>query len=189
METKRYTTVAITLHWLIAVMIVALAAAGIYMHNLPLSHPDKFALYQMHKSFGITVLLLSVARLGWRLAHPAPPLPAHMKDWERTLARISHVSFYVLIIAIPLAGWAMVSASTFNIPTKLFGVIPWPHLPVLSTLENKKPVEDALKEVHELLAFAALGLMAIHAGAALKHHFVDKDDVLARMLPFLRPKG
>ncbi|MEM6850083.1 MAG: cytochrome b [Pseudomonadota bacterium] len=189
METKRYTSVAIALHWLIAFSIVGMAAAGLYMTQLPLTHPNKFDLYQLHKSFGITVLLLSAARLGWRLTHPAPPLPSGMKDWERTAARFTHIAFYVLIIAIPFAGWAMVSASVYNIPTKLYGFIPWPHLPVLNALDNKEPVEEALKGIHEYLAFAALGLLVVHAGAALKHHFVNKDDVLTRMVPFLRPKS
>ena len=189
MASSRYTAVAIGLHWLIAALIVGLFAVGLYMHNLPLSHPDKFWLYQTHKSFGITVLLLSLVRLGWRLTHPAPRLPENMAAWERALARGTHVAFYILIIAIPLAGWAMVSASVFNIETKLFGVVPWPHLPVLSTLENKKPVEEALKEVHEYLAFAAIGLLVLHAAAALKHHFVNRDDVLTRMIPFLAKKG
>ena len=185
----RYGAVAIALHWTIAVLIVGLIAVGVYMHELPLSHPDKFKLYQLHKSFGITVLLLSLARLVWRLTHPAPPLPDDMADWEKGIARATHFIFYALIIVTPLVGWAMVSASVFNIDTKLFGVIPWPHLPVLSTLENKEPVEEALKGAHELLGFAITGLLALHIAAALKHHFVNKDDVLTRMIPFLRPKG
>lgn len=182
----RYTRVAITLHWLIAFLILGQIAGGLYMHNLPNTAENKFALYQLHKSFGITVLLLSLARLGWRLTHAAPPAPNTMPDWQKLGARVSHIGFYVLMIGTPLLGWAMVSASPWGIPTKLFGAIPWPHLPVFSTLENKEPVEEILKEMHEVAAFAIIGLLVLHIAAALKHQFADKDGVLARMLPFLK---
>ncbi|MEO1014383.1 MAG: cytochrome b [Pseudomonadota bacterium] len=189
-EASGYTSVAVALHWLIAVMILGQIAGGVYMSGLPLGS-EKFQLYQMHKSFGITVLLLSLARLGWRLTHPAPPLPVDMKDWERRVARVSHIAFYALMIGVPLGGWAVVSSSPLadSVPTKLFGVIPWPHLPFFSGVADRETLSESIAGMHEFFAFATLALMALHVCAALRHHFVQKDAVLTRMIPFLRPRG
>jgi cytochrome b561 len=182
-STDRYGLVAMLLHWLIAALIVGMLALGLTMVRLTPGSALQFELYQLHKSIGITILALSLVRLGWRLGNPTPPLPAAMAPWERMLARATHVGFYGLMVALPLSGWMMVSASAWNIPTMLFGVVHLPHLPVLSTLENKKPVEDVLKEVHELLGWSILLLLALHVAGALKHHLMLKDDVLVRMLP------
>lgn len=177
----RYSAVAIVLHWLIALAIVTLVVIGIVMTGLPDTElTRKFTLYQWHKSLGITVLLLSLLRLAWRLTHRPPPLPDTLKPWERLAARATHIGFYVLIIVIPLLGWAMVSASPYNIPTVLYGEIPWPHLPV------PKSAFEAFKAGHVWLAFGAVALLVLHVAAALKHHYILKDDVLARMLPFMR---
>ena len=183
---ERYSTVAILLHWLIAVMIIGMVVMGIYMTGLPDARmSEKFELYQLHKSFGITVLLLSLIRLGWRLTHRAPPLPAEMPGWEQWAARLTHVAFYLLMIGIPLSGWAMVSASPWNLPTVLFGTIDWPHLPYFSTVADKPATEGMLKDLHEALAFGTVALLLLHVAAALKHHFIEGDDVLARMLPLI----
>ena len=180
----RYSAVAILLHWLIALAIIALLVMGIVMTGLPDTDLAlKFGLYQWHKSVGITVLLLSLLRLLWRLTHRPPPLPGNLRPWERLAARVTHVGFYVLIIVIPLLGWAMVSASPYNIPTVLYGEISWPHLPV------PKSAFEGFKAGHVWLAFGAVGLLALHVAAALKHHYILKDDVLARMLPFAGRKG
>lgn len=183
----RYTSVAIGLHWLIAFLILAQIAGGLYMHNLP-NGPDKFELYQLHKSFGITILSLSILRLAWRLTHPTPGLPEGMKNWERTAARVTHFGFYALMIGVPLGGWALVSASPLadSVPTLLFGVIPWPHMPFFGGVEDRKALAEIIAEMHEYGAFTILGLFALHVAAALKHHFVNKDGVLGRMIPFLR---
>ncbi len=182
---ERYATIAIILHWVIALMIIGQIAGGIYMHNLPATSL-KFELYQWHKSFGITILLLSFARLAWRLSHKPPPLPANMPDWERLAARATHIGFYVLMIGMPLAGWMMVSASPKDVPTVLFDVIPWPHLPGVPRSEG---AEDLFAEIHKILAFMTVGLLVLHIAAALKHHFVNKDDVLAGMLPLVKKRG
>lgn len=180
---QRYGSVAIVLHWLIAFAILGLLILGTVMVRLTPGSSLQFELYQWHKSVGITVLALSLLRLGWRLIHPPPALPVTLRPWERALARFTHVGFYVLMLALPVSGWMMVSASTWNIPTVLYGTVPLPHLPVLDTLENKKPVEDALKEVHEWLAITIAALLVLHVAGALKHHFVLRDDTLLRMLP------
>ncbi len=174
----QYTAIAKALHWIIALMIIVQIPAGIWMHAMAFSD-TKFLMYQMHKSFGLVVLTLSLFRLYWRLTHRPPALPSGMKGWERLGAQFSHIAFYVVIIGIPLTGWLMVSASTTGIDTKLFFVIPIPHWPV--------PVSEASEEfftaAHEWIAKATIGLIFLHVGAALKHHFKDRDDVLTRMLP------
>jgi cytochrome b561 len=142
--------------------------------------PQRFEIYQWHKSFGIVVLLLSVFRLIWRLTHKAPALPDGMKPWETAAAKFTHIGFYALMIGVPLLGWAMVSASTLPIENQLFYLIPLPDLPGVSA---SKAAEARLKTLHEIGAKLILVLFVLHVGAALKHHFVARDDVLQRMLP------
>ena len=180
---ERYGPVAILLHWIIALAIVALLALGAVMVRLTPGSSLQFDVYQLHKSLGITVLVLSLLRLAWRLFNSPPPLPANLEPWETALARVTHVGFYVLMIALPFSGWMMVSASVWNIPTVVFGAFTLPHLPVLGDLQNKKPVEEALKEVHEALAIGMFVLLMLHVAGALKHQFVLRDDTLARILP------
>ena len=180
--TARYTPVAITLHWIIAVLILGQIAGGLYMSNLPEGDPALYDLFQLHKSFGVVILLLSLGRLGWRLTHPAPALPEGMKPWEKTVAAATHWIFYGLMIGVPVLGWAVVSASPLQFPTVVFDLVPWPHLP----LPHSGEVAGVFSELHEIAAFATLGLFVLHVGAALKHHIKDKDDVLTRMVPFLK---
>jgi cytochrome b561 len=172
-----YTGVAIGLHWLIAFAIIGAFALGLYMSDLPLS-PLKLKLYSWHKWAGVTIFLFVVLRLGWRMLHRPPELPAAMPAWQRQAAAATHVLLYLLMLAVPLSGWLMSSAKGFQ--TVWFGVLPLPDL-----VGKSKELGDLLKEVHELLNFSMAALVVAHLGAALKHHFVDRDDVLARMLPFL----
>lgn len=183
-KTNRYSKVAIWLHWLIALLIIGQLVGGKVMTWMGPT-TLKFELYQYHKSFGIMILLLSLLRLLWRLGHKPPALPAGMKTWERRAASISHKAFYVLMIGIPLSGWAMVSASTLNIKTKLFKTVPWPHIPGIPQSEG---LGTSLKTAHEYLAILVFLLLAMHIGAALKHHFKNKDDVLSRMIPWIKPR-
>jgi cytochrome b561 len=184
----RYGTVAVTLHWLIAIGIIGMLILGKYMADLPNSDPSKFDLIQLHKSFGISILGLSGLRLLWRLVNKVPPLPAHMPAWERYAAHASHVLLYVLIIGIPITGWMMVSASPLGIPTIYFGQFEIPHLPGLQGFADQHAAEQQLRDTHELLGDVMIGLLVIHVGAALKHHLWDRDDVLLRMLPFTKTK-
>ena len=181
----RYTLVAIIFHWVIALGIAALAVLGLVMAHVKLEPMRLFQLYQLHKSIGITVLLAAVLRLGWRLAHRPPPLPEAMAPLERTAARSVHLALYVALFALPLTGWALVSSSVLSIPTVLYGVIPWPDLPVLPTLADKAPIETVLKLVHAYGAYTLIALVGVHAAAALRHHFIIKDAVLIQMLPVL----
>lgn len=182
----RYTSIAITLHWLIAVAILTQLTAGLWMTTAikePHTRAFAFQVYQWHKALGLTVLVLSIARLLWRLTHAAPPLPDGMTAFERFGAHATHWGFYLLMLGMPLLGWAMVSASPLGLPTIVFGLFEWPHIPWLAALDDKKPLEDAFKFAHRTGAYVMLGLVALHVGAALKHHFIDRDEVLARMLP------
>lgn len=176
----RYTHTAITLHWLVALLIFAAFPLGVYMHDLPLS-PYKLRLYSYHKWIGVTVFVLALIRLSWRAAHRPPALPENMPNWEKFAAHATHHALYVLIFIIPISGWLMSSAKGFQ--TVWFGVLPLPDL-----VGKDKALGDLLHEVHEMLNFLLLGLVAGHIGAALKHHFIERDDILARVLPFLRRK-
>lgn len=178
----RYGSVAMTLHWLIAIAIIGMLVVGKYMHGLPNSDPNKFMLYQLHKSTGITILALTVVRLVWRFTGPVPPLPATMATWERWAAHVSHFLLYALMLLIPLSGWAVASTSSSGVPTVWFGLFEVPHLPVPVTDE----AHEAAEEGHELFGNLVILLLLVHVGAALKHHFWDRDTVLRRMLPFTK---
>lgn len=174
----RYTSTAISLHWLIALLIFAAFPLGIYMHELPLS-PDKLRLYSYHKWIGVTVFVLAIVRLAWRATHRPPPLPAAMARWERLAAEGVHYLLYALLFLIPLSGWLMSSAKGFQ--TVWFGVLPLPDL-----VGKNKELGDLLLNVHKAFNLTLLGLVLAHVGAALKHHFIRHDTILERMLPFLR---
>ncbi len=185
MSPTTYSRTAIAFHWVIALLIVGNLIGGKVMSEMDPA-PLKYEIFQLHKSFGIIILILSVLRLLWRFTHRAPELPSGMKPYERFAAKAAHVGFYVLMIGIPMAGWILVSSATPQIATKIFKVVPWPDFPGIPRSEG---FSDVMGEVHELLAYAIFLLLLLHIGAALKHHFVDRDNVLTRMLPFLKTKG
>ena len=182
METQRYTSVAVALHWALAILILAQIAGGLLMGEVPRSSPLKSDFYQLHKSFGITILALTLFRLGWRFMHKVPALPAAMPDWQKLAARGLHWLFYALMILTPLVGWAMISASTRGGPTYFFGLFVIPHLPFLSGVADPRALHEAFEESHEILAFAMLFLFVLHLGAAVKHQFMDRDGVVATVL-------
>lgn len=173
-----YTAIAIGLHWLIALGIAGSFAVGLYMQDLPLS-PDKLKIYSWHKWAGVTIFLLVLVRLGWRLSHVAPAPPAGLPAWQLRAAAAVHGLLYVLMIAIPLSGWLMSSAKGYQ--TVWFGLVPLPDL-----LQKDKALGEMLALIHQWLNYGMAGLVLAHAGAALKHYFIDRDGVLPRMLPFLK---
>lgn len=177
--TTRYDPVAVTLHWSIALMIIVMIPLGFFVGDLPIS--IKFTGYALHKSIGITVLALSLFRLVWRFLNPPPALPAGMKPYEIILAKLTHWLFYFLIIAMPLSGWLMVSASQ-KYPTVFFWIGEVPFLPMPEGID-KKQTATMFKDYHETLAYGALALIVLHIGAVLKHHFIHRDTVLTRMRP------
>jgi cytochrome b561 len=180
MSTAAYTRTAVALHWLIALLIFAAFPVGLYMVDLALS-PTKLKIYSYHKWIGVTIFMLAVARIGWRASHPVPALPDSVPRWQQSLAGATHVLLYLLIVAIPLSGWLMSSALGFQ--TVYLGVLPLPDL-----LAKDKLLGEQLKFVHMFLNYTLAALVLMHVGAAVKHHLIDRDDILARMLPPLRRK-
>jgi len=177
----RYGNTAIALHWIAGLAILANLAFGLYMVDLPLS-PAKLRYYSWHKWAGVAIFVLSAARLAWRLRHPAPALPDAMPAWQRRAAQASHHVLYALFFAAPLSGWLFSSAAGFQ--TVFLGILPIPDL-----LAKNRELADVLKIVHRTITWSLAGVVALHVAAAIKHHVVDRDDVLSRMLPFIRPRS
>jgi len=196
----RYSAIAIALHWAIALCIIAMIPMGIWMTGA-ISEPGAQALayrvFQFHKSVGFLILGLTALRIVWRLAHPVPPLPGGMKRWEAFAARATHAAFYGLMLALPLTGWLYVSTGwavsadrALAVPTSWFGLFSIPHLPWIgeASASLRRTVAFQAMGAHSMLAWAAVALIALHVGAALKHQFIQRDGVLAHMVPGL-PHG
>ena len=171
-STARYSTVAMGLHWLIALAMVFQVALGFAM---PHAGPYSFVPMQLHKSVGITILVLTLVRLGWRLTHRPPE--AVEGGWEGWLAKAVHWGFYAVLLLGPLTGWILVSTARIQVPTMVWGVLPWPHLPLPRSLGE--PMEG----VHQILAWIAVVLFVLHVVGALRHQFLLRDPVIGRMAP------
>ena len=178
----RYTSPAMALHWLLALALLGLFGMGLFMADLPIS-PLRLKLYNWHKWAGVSVLALSVLRLGWRLTHRPPALPDHVADampaWQHWAHNGTHYALYALFFIVPLVGWAYSSAAGF--PIVLFGVLQLPDF-----VPADKALAELIKPWHEISAFAMMGLVVLHVAAALKHQWVDKDQLLQRILPTRR---
>ncbi len=171
----RYGSVAQSLHWLVAALLVVQFTLARIAEHLPLG-PDKVGTLARHKSVGITILGLAALRLAWRWFNPPPPLPP-MPGWQARAARISHASFYAILFAMPLTGWMMSSAS--NYPVSWFGFVQLPDL-----VAPDPALKKLLHEVHETLSKILIALAGLHVLAAVKHQFVDRNGLLFRMLPW-----
>lgn len=171
---SRYSGIAIILHWVLAGLILFMIWLG---HNME----ENFTRIQLHKSIGITILALTVVRIVWRLMNKPPPLPDDIKPYEATLSKLVQFGFYVLMIAVPLAGWLYVSVNTkFEVPTVLFETVSWPHLPV----ERNEQLGETVGYLHGLFGrYGFLVLLILHVAGALKHEFMDESGVLKRILP------
>lgn len=180
-SSSRYTAVAIALHW-------AMAALLLFMIWLGWNMEDNEARYQLHKSIGITILFLALARLAWRFANPPPPLPEGMPKLEKTASHAVHMIFYALMIGIPLGGWLMVSVSPFQVSTVLYGVLSWPHLPFTEGLRGDA-LYDIVEFFHSKGAWVIIVLLGLHVAGAVKHEIGAEDGVLKRMLPGLFGKS
>lgn len=182
---QRYTGVAIALHWLVAVLIFINIVLALIADDIPegWQRPD----INLHKSIGITVLLLAVMRLLWRLTHPAPAMPAGYKPWERRLAHAVHWILYALIFLMPLSGWLHDSAwkGAPKNPLVLFGVIPWFRIGAVMNQDpaTKAYLHDLFGQIHTSIAYVIYAVVTLHILGALKHQFVDRDPELQRMLP------
>ena len=194
---SRYTAVAIVLHWTIAAAILANLALGWWMHRaieVAESQARAIVAFQLHKSLGLTVLVLSLLRLAWRLTHRAPPLPVAMPAWQRWAARGVQGALYVLMILLPLSGWTYVSAqwrgqAPLNVPTLWFGLFEVPHLFDAAAVElaERKAIAARNFAAHFWMAWGAAALLAVHAAAALRHQLLHRDEVFASMVP--RPRA
>jgi cytochrome b561 len=194
---RTYGLVAAALHWTIAAAILANLTMGWWMTanlNDPVNSGRAFQVFQWHKSLGLTILVLSLARLAWRLSHRAP-LPPPTPRWQSVAAACVHGVLYALMIALPLSGWIYVSTGwnaaldqPFAVPTVWFGLFQWPHIAPVAALEDVARRGVALRALatHQTLVWAMVALLAGHVAAALKHQFVDRDGLLARMA--LKPK-
>ncbi|WP_432785011.1 Cytochrome b561 [Oligella sp. MSHR50489EDL] len=171
----RYTSTAIFLHWLMALGLIGTLSLGLYMQGLPFS-PSKLQFYSWHKWAGITLLLLAIVRLAWRLSHPAPALPAEMGALSKLGAHAIHWLLYLLMLAIPISGWLMSSAQGFSV--MWFGIVPLPDL-----VAPDPDLGNLLTKVHITLNYLLMASIVAHVGAALFHHFIKKDTVLKRMMP------
>ena len=174
---NRYSTVSLVLHWLIAVLVVT--QIGLIWAHEATEGPISREFVNIHKSVGLSILVLTLVRLGWRIANPAIPLPLEMPRWQKLLARTNHVLFYVLLIAMPLVGWAASSAAGRDIVW--FGLFEWPLLPIGGGRETAGDLMD----VHEAAAKLLIFLVVLHIVGALKHQFIDRDNVLHRMIPLI----
>ena len=168
------------LHWTIAAFLLIQIPLAWYMIDLPLG-PDKFAKYGLHKSFGAVLFTLAVTRLVWAIIGNRPPLPPETKRYEKILAKATQGLLYLLVIIMPVSGWVMSSAA--NVPVTIFGVIALPNL-----VEPNEQLMDIMKNVHEMQSIVLLILVSLHFVAGLKHHFVDRNNVLHSMLPFVKKR-
>ena len=179
-DLDRYSRVAVWLHWIIALLIVVNLLLGFYHEEF--DKPVRTVLMDIHKATGLTILALTFARLAWRLGHRPPPFDPAMKAWEATLARLVHGLFYLLLAAMPLTGWMIVS--TRGRSTSWFGLFDVAPLPV----SRAEDFHEALEEVHELLGYGMLGLLALHVGGALKHHVEGHRHLIGRMALWTRAR-
>jgi cytochrome b561 len=175
MTPYRYTGTARVLHWLAALLIFTGFGLGLFMTGLEFS-PDKFRYYAWHKWLGITVFLLAAVRLAWRATHPAPALPEAMPAWQMRAARAAHLLLYALMLAIPVSGWIYSSAT--GVSVAYLGLVDLPNL-----VPKDRELARRLLFLHQSLNSLLAAVVTVHVAAALKHHFVDRDDILARMLP------
>lgn len=179
MTVARYSRVAMALHWAGALLVAANVAAGYWMEGRPRG-AAKMEAFQLHMSLGVTILVLSAARLAWRLAVPPPPWPSAVAPWQRAIASVTHACFYGLLLVLPISGWVIASASPLDLPKDWFGLVPWPDLP----LATSRPTARAAAGAHGTLVTCLYALLVLHLAGALRH-LAARDGLAGRMIPFL----
>jgi cytochrome b561 len=175
---EQYGRVAMALHWLTALLVVGSLTVAVSMVRLPLGR-QKLQWYGWHKSIGITIFLLTCLRLAWRAAHAAPPPLWTMPQWQQRASVLVHQALYLLLVVIPLSGW--IYSSSTGVQVVYLGLFPLPDL-----VPKDRVLARALLALHLTLNFTLFSLVCVHTAAALKHHFIDRDTVLTRMLPSWR---
>lgn len=178
--TARWGVIAQAFHWIIVVLVITQFVLGIQYNNLPLGL-QKLVVIARHKSIGMTIFALAILRLLWRFMNPTPPLPDTLKPYERLLAHVTHFALYAIILVMPVTGWIMSSARNF--PVSWFNLVQLPDL-----VGPNRALYDTMVTIHDALALTLVGVAILHVLAALKHHFILKDDTLRRMLPFTRTR-
>ena len=173
MTNNRYSTIAILLHWVMAILVLVTWSIAIAVSDLPLS-PVRITGLSWHKWLGTTIFFLVLVRIFWRATHPAPALKMAMPVWQEKAMQLTHLALYLLMLAIPVVGWLMSSAKGYTV--NYFDLFDLPDL-----VSQDKALGHQLKEVHEFLANSLMVLVGLHVLAALKHQFIDKDQLLSRM--------
>ncbi|GLI98983.1 cytochrome b [Sphingobium sp. BS19] len=182
-ERSRYSPVGVAFHWIMAFLVLFQLGWGYYTSWIP-AGGDKLYAYQVHSAVGLPILLLALARFAWRLLIPGPMNDADTQGWQSQFAYAIHYVFYIAFFGLPLTGWAMWSATAEPGPLYLAGVVPWPQLPFDQlSLEQSWRIMQAAETIHFWLVITLLIVIPLHVGAALKHHFWDRHDVLRGMLP------
>ena len=182
-ERSRYSPVGIAFHWVMAFLVIFQLGWGYYTSWLPAGGGKLYA-YEVHSAVGLPILLLALARFGWRLMIPGPVNDADRQGWQTKVAYAMHYVFYVAFFGLPLSGWAMWSAVAEPGPLYLAGVVPWPQMPFEQMpLTLRWQIMDLAEDVHQALVITLLLTIPLHVAAALKHHFWDRHDVLQGMLP------
>jgi cytochrome b561 len=176
MTVTRYTTPAIVLHWVIAVLVFVMIGIAFYMTGIPKGNPDRSYFFNLHKSIGVTVALLVLVRLWWRRKNPPPPLPTSMPSWQIQASQISHALLYLCLIVMPLSGFSASQFTKYGV--NFYNVLKIPPL----GFENKD-IYEFLQGMHGVTAVLLVALIVVHVGAALKHLLIDKDGVFQRMFP------
>ena len=171
-STDRFGLVSILFHWIMAVIVISLLMVGLYMVSLPAS-PEKQNLYGLHKAFGLLILALTLPRLVWRFVNVVPSLS--LPRWERLSALFVHYAFYVFLIAMPLSGWLLSSAAGYA--PSFFGLF---DLPLL--IKPNDALRPIFQTIHAWTGYGLIATICLHTAAAFKHHFIDKDSILKRMI-------
>lgn len=178
-EIERYHSLAIALHWAMALGLLFMLASGLFMANADIPKADQFRLYQLHKAAGVVMLVAIFTRLLIRVFTHRPALPAQMPANQQKLAELGHVGLYALLVSIPLAGWVMVSASPFGLPTFVFvDWLKWPHIPGIA---RNKEIEAIAKAAHWYLGLTLMLMLTVHIGAVFLHKQKQGINLIKRM--------
>jgi len=177
-DNQRYTYVAIILHWVIALAVFAMLVSGLMLGFADLDRLFKFQLIQWHKSLGVLVLASMALRIIWRFTHKPPALPVSFKKFDIIASKLGHWGIYLLLFIMPISGWVMVSSSHFGLPTIVFGLFEWPHVPGIA---GNDEVQGLARTIHSLVAWALILAILGHIAAVLKHFIIDRVNLLPRM--------